>query len=373
MSAGDVAQFEVGDRVIDADADGSPTPAEVVEVTGETAADYHIDAINTTVAKANPGHPSDSPVIGIRFVRGDEPSGPTYHYPAARLEPISDDWEPPEKQPDGWHDRARIYGDHTIEVSAYIGLARELFTTPEATALDVAHGIGLRPGAEDLISNASEVLEGMCGPGRGPDPQPGPDLTDVDTRGECQYSRTDRYRPDTPGAICCWECSNLPNNRPEKYHVDNDAGPICTGADVPPWTLRAKLGDYIAIDGLAIPPETDVDAARLATEVGRLREAVGNNDDDTIRRKALRIAYRLTLEHVEEYNYGRARAILRDHDAEADLPILGDGSADRSDTHMKVTEYGDATPVPIGESDVFIFPLLQVAADAKDASEGESR
>ena len=74
-----------------------------------------------------------------------------------------------------------------------------------------------------------------------------------------------------------------------------------------------------------------------AQDIGRFRGAV-TDDGDTIRRRGIRIAYQLSLGHVEEYNDHRALAVLRDHDAAHDLPIIGDGSADPGDGDRTISE-----------------------------------
>jgi hypothetical protein len=53
--------------------------------------------------------------------------------------------------------------------------------------------------------------------------------------------------------------------------------------------------------------------------------ALRSGDDGRIRRAALRLAYRPHLDDVEDYNYQRALALLRDRGVAADLPIVGAG------------------------------------------------
>lgn len=289
-------ELEIGDRVIDADADGTPSAAEVVEVTDETADNYHIDAINTTVAKANPGHPADSPVIGIRFVRGDEPGGPTYHYPAARLESISDEWEPPETKSDAQREREAAIERHERKFEAFAAAVRYLARAPEHSAEWFAKHY---------------------------DPHTRPE-----TRGDCVHSREDSYRPNTPGAICCWEC-NGGGRRPDKFHVDDPVPPHAPcraeGSRDPTGTLYQWFHDKVAP---AIPVEQDIDRVPNPTYTGLRWDAVALSNADSVSRKraaVLRIAYEATIGGVldEDYNHSRTCAYLRDLDVDTDAVLPG--------------------------------------------------
>lgn len=280
--------FVVGDRVIDADADGSPSAAEVVEVTEETAAEYHIDAINTTVAKANPGHPGDSPVIGIQFVRGDDPSGPTYHYPASRLDPVSDDWEPPESKSDAQREREATIEQNRDAFEAFRHAAIHLAAFPE---------------------NSREYFERAYDPGMQPE-----------TRGGCRYTREDDYRPNDD-ALVCWEC-NGGGRRPRKLHAGDDVpydAPCRTEGFRSPYpTFKSWFGEEIMAGNEDPRLTREVEkAAEPNSDFSRLQWTARDltHDEESFRRSAVvRIAYEATIGGllVEDYNHSRACAYLRD-------------------------------------------------------------
>lgn len=100
------AALDLGEQVIDSE-DDTPSVAEVVEAPGTLASEHTIPAMGKTVAQANPEYPADDRVDGIRFVRDGEPPGPTYHYPASRLEQVGADWEPSDaaRKSDGRRER----------------------------------------------------------------------------------------------------------------------------------------------------------------------------------------------------------------------------------------------------------------------------
>ena len=63
----ETSDLDVGDRVIDRDAEGTPSPARVVDMPDETAEEYYIDAVGATVADLNDEYPSDSQVASVAF------------------------------------------------------------------------------------------------------------------------------------------------------------------------------------------------------------------------------------------------------------------------------------------------------------------
>jgi hypothetical protein len=86
----------IGVRVIDRDQpEGERTPARIVDAPGTRACEHEIAAIGKTVAEVNPDRYAGAAVLGIQFEDADgAPNGATYHYPAPRLEPVSEDWDP---------------------------------------------------------------------------------------------------------------------------------------------------------------------------------------------------------------------------------------------------------------------------------------
>lgn len=89
---GEEIPFEVGDRVVDRDAD-DPSPAQVVGLPDESAKNTVIEKLDQTVAEVNPDYPADDPVVAIKFVSpvDNRPEGTTYEYPASRLKPHTDE------------------------------------------------------------------------------------------------------------------------------------------------------------------------------------------------------------------------------------------------------------------------------------------
>lgn len=276
--------FEIGDRVIDADAD-SPSAAEVVDLPGTTADEHTIAAMGKTVAQANPDYPPDDPAVGIQFIRNGEPAGNTYHYPGSRLDLVSDDWEPPETKSDAQREREATIERHERKFEAFAAAVRYLARAPEHSAEWFAKHY---------------------------DPHTRPE-----TRGDCVHSREDSYRPNTPGAICCWEC-NGGDRRPDKFHVDDPVPPHAPcrakGARDPTGTLYQWFHDKVAP---AIPIEQDIDRVPNPTYTGLRWDAIALSNADSVSRKraaVLRIAYESTIGGLldEDYNHSRTCAYLRD-------------------------------------------------------------
>jgi hypothetical protein len=284
----------VGDRVIDVDQpEGERSAARVVDDPGTKASDHRIAAIGKTVAEANPDHPPEASVVAIQFEDDDgDLSGATYHYPATRLKPVSEEWDAPETVSKGRRERERIYGGHDENVSTYIWVLRRLLRHPARNA--------------DQIAAIARTI----------------DLS-PETRGGCRYTKDDTFRPEDRGAIVCWEC-NDGGRRPAKYQIDDSAGSTCEIGKVDQEVVEGLLAEWIEINQGGESPTLaadDYDLRDLRRDLHRLRSA----DDDSIRRGAIRIAYRLSLGGIEEYHHGRARALLRDRGVASELPIIGDG------------------------------------------------
>lgn len=284
-------ELDVGAQVVDTDpSNGGQSPARVVELADEPASDFVIDGLGKTVAAVNPEHPSDDQVVGIRFERQDgDPAGPTYHYPASRLRQVGDEWDPNPPKSDAKRERERAIEDHRRKFDAFAVAVRYLGRFPEYSAAWFANNY-----------NANVTPE---------------------TRGECRYSREDEYRPNIPGAICCWEC-NDGGRRPEKYRESDQvpAGAPCrTNERRDPSTALARWFREEVVPGntderLAEPVEKAIepngeysglkwDAKTLGSGAGRRRRAA-----------VLRIGYEATVGGAldEQYNHSRACAYLRD-------------------------------------------------------------
>src|SRR5699024_2421244 len=204
---------EVGDRAVDSNPKGAPSAMRVVDVPGTRADEYHIEAIGKTVAAVN-DCPADDPVIGIVFEgeQNDE-NATVYHYPLSRIEPISEDWEPPagSSRPSGRQEREEIFGEHSDAVDSFIADLRRALSEPEAAAKEILHMLAVDE--EVRVTNAEVVMVDMASPGaHAIRPRSGDDTPQ--TRGECRHSRNDKYRPEVDDAMCCWECSDRGHNRP---------------------------------------------------------------------------------------------------------------------------------------------------------------
>jgi hypothetical protein len=143
-----------------------------------------------------------------------------------------------------------------------------------------------------------------------------------DDRDECRFTRDDRYRPDDDAAIVCWQC-NGGGRRPMKYRTTDPPGEDCERGRIDAGAFAAVLDEW----GADPSPAGEVDVRDIEWDLARLRD----EDGDRVRLGAVRLAYRLSgLEASEEYNYGRATALLRDVGVAGDLPLL-DASGNRGE------------------------------------------
>jgi len=281
------SDLEAGERVIDVDQpDGDRSAARVVDVLGAKASDHRIEAIGKTVAEANPDHPSEASVVAIRFERANgEPAGAIYHYPATRLEAVSDEWEPAPTLTDGQRERQQLIDEHPEAVGRFTDVIAQLLRAPAGSADDLARPID----DADLSS---------------------------DDRGGCRFARDDRYRPDDDAAIVCWQC-NVGGSRPAKYRTGDPPGKECERARIDVGAFAPVLDEWGADVGGQ--PAGEVDVRDADRDLARLR----SEDDDRVRLGALRFAYRLAgLSVVDGYHHGRATALLRDLGVASELPLL---------------------------------------------------
>ena len=322
--------FDLDDRVVDIDQhEDQRSAGRVVDVPGATAAEQRVQGTGKTVADFNPDHPPDAPVVGIQFERaGGEIGGQTYHYPTTRLEPIDEDWEPTEAASKGQCERQQIIDDHPEAVAAFADAARDLFTDPAGAADRLSEDLTVGPPATEAVTNAEAIMADLAHPGeRTVEPETGEGTQTVETREECRYTRDDQYRPDDEDAIVCWECSTKPGNRPNKLQRDEPPGGHCVPTRGPsPWRVEQQVRESVDLSGLddAVRRSYDGRESYVLRDIAALR----SGEDDRIRRTALRLAYDAHLADVEDYNYSRALALLRDIGAAADLPIIGDGDGD---------------------------------------------
>lgn len=282
--------LDVGDRVIDRDASGTPSAARVVELADEAADEFYVPAINGTVASANPEYPRTDPVVGIKFERGSDgrQSGPTYHYPATRLEAVSNEWEAPEPKSKSQREREAVIEQHRDAFEAFRLAAEYLRDHPDETT-------------DYFVRNYDPTIR----------PQ---------TRGECSHSRDDSYRPNTPGAIVCWRC-NDGGRRPRKLLDDEvvpDSAPcIKLGSRDPTDVFRGWLREDVLTDVDPERRERQVEAATPNSAFDCLiseARGVGSDHIRTRRAAMLRIAYEATVGGLfdEEYNHSKTCAFLRD-------------------------------------------------------------
>jgi hypothetical protein len=286
--------LEIGDRVTDSnDAEHERSAARVVDVLGAKASDHRIEAIGKTVAEVNPDHPPEAAVVAIRFERATgKPGGATYHYPATRLEAVSDEWEPAPTLTEGQRERQQLIDENPEAIGRFADVVAQLLRAPAESADDLARAI-------DNV-----------------------DLS-PDDRDECRFTRDDRYRPDDDAAIVCWQC-NAGGQRPMKYRTTDPPGEDCERARIDAGAFAAVLDEW----GADPSPAGEVDVRDADRDCSRLQD----EDDDRVRLGALRLAYRLSgLEASEEYNYGRATALLRDVGIASELPLL-DASSNGGET-----------------------------------------
>lgn len=279
--------IEIGARVVDGDQpDSERSAARVVDVTGAKASDHRIAAIGKTVAEANPDHPPEAAVVAIRFERAtgeEEPAGTTYHYPATRLEAVSDEWEPAPTLTEGQRERQQLIDENHKAVARFADVVAQLLRAPAESADDLARAI------DDV------------------------DLS-PDDRDECRFTRDDRYRPDDDAAIVCWQC-NGGGRRPMKCRTTDPPGGDCEWERIDAGAFAAVLDEW----GADPSPAGELDVRDVEWDLARLRDET----DDRVRLGAVRLAYRLSgLEASEEYNYGRATALLRDVGIASELPLL---------------------------------------------------
>lgn len=332
MSELKAPDIEVGDRVVDANPKGAPSAMRIADVPGTRADEFYIAAIDKTVAKENSDYPADDPVVGVIYENDleaedaeqaarDGTDATVYHYPASRTKPVSEDWQPTvgARRSSGRREREETFGEHEDAVGRFVEDLRRALSEPEAVAEETLDMLAVNEAAG--VENAEHVMQDMTSPG-GNIVLPRPVDDPPQTRGECQYSQNDRYRPGDDDAMCCWECSNRSHNRPEKFERQDSAGEVCNRNDQSAWKLRDSVMKNIDLSGLpdGLRRTYDGDSRRLVRDISALR----SHEPDRIRKAALRMAYRPHLEDVEEYNYNRALALLRDRGVAAELPIIGD-------------------------------------------------
>ena len=347
MSALTTADMTLGDRVVDASPSGAPSPMRVVDLPETTAEEHYIEAIGQTVAKVNDDYPADDSVVGVVFessLRDDwsekspadakqaaeavRTSGnvTVYHFPASRTNPVSEDWQPTRgaSRSSSKRERAKTFEGHEGAVSMFVQDLRRALSEPEDAAGDLLDAMSVDAEVAG-VENAERVMIDMASPNANVVSPRSTDDTPR-TRGECGHSRNDKYRPENDNAMCCWECSNRPHNRPEKFERQDPAGTACSGKAQSPWKLRESVVKNIDLSGLpdGLQQTYGEDSRRLLRDITALR----SGDEDRIRKAALRLAYRPHLGAVEEYNYHRTVALLRDRGVAAELPIIGDNGGD---------------------------------------------
>ena len=333
----------IGTRVFETDPDDDDgetanlaAPMRATDLPDENADEFYIEAIHNTVWAVNRDCPKDDDVVGTAYESqmpnpANEPGEPgnatVYHYPTSKL--VSEGaLDLPMEIPiggfsSGKREREQVFGEHPDAVEGFIQDARRAFTEPADAAEDLLGLLAVGLPASETVLGAESVMADIASPGANQiDPKAQDD--DPETRGECQHSRDDSYRPEDDEAMCCWECSNRPHNRPEKFSTDDPAGPTCSQFGRDPWKLRNAVIKSVDLSGLPenVREAYDGDQRGLLSDIAALR----SDDEDDIRRAALRMAYRPHLGDVEEYNHNRTLALLRDHGAAQELPIIGDGS-----------------------------------------------
>jgi hypothetical protein len=348
-------EVELGDE--DGETANLAAPLRSADTPHENAGEFHIDAINQTVMEYT-GCPADDAVVGCAYESqmpdpANEPSEPgsatVYHYPASKL--VAEDalnlaMEIPIGGFDaGERERMEVFGKYSADLAAFERTARRIFENPETAAKELARAFTLDPAVLEQVANAEAVLDDYLQPGeREVEPEPGPsppksyirpvrETHTPDTRGDCRYTRNDKYRPEDDEAIVCWQCSDKPNNRPREFRADDAIGTtfnetcketVIVGQETQPRVLSRTVWDSARLDIDALPERLskeydDDDHWTIRGFIQRLR----SDDEDRIRKAALRVSYEATLSHVEDYNYGRAAALLRDCGVDTDALFPG--------------------------------------------------
>ena len=296
-NAESVYQFAIGDRVIDSD-DESPSAGRVVSVPDETAEEFQIDAIEKTVAQCNPEYPASDPVVGIAF--GDDGNGPTYHYPASRLQSVSENWEPEPSKTPAQREREETIEQNRDAFEAVDAAVRYLAQSPKQSAewFDQHYDPAIRP----------------------------------DTRGDCVHSREDRYHPNDPSAIVCWRC-NDGGRRPRKLRDDDpvpsDAPCQSQTSRDPSSTLKQWFGEEVVAGNedrrLTEEVEKSIKPNAEFAYLNRYAQQLRDEDDSRRRGAILRIAYETTVGGAldEDYNHSRTCAFLRDIGLDTDKLLPG--------------------------------------------------
>jgi hypothetical protein len=335
-------------------------PLRSVDTPDETAAKFYIDAINQTVMEYT-GCPKDDAVVGTAYESqmpdptnepGEAGSATVYHYPASKLVP-EDALDLQMEIPIGGFDasereRMEIFGDYPADLAAFERTARKAFANPNTVADELTGAFRLDPAIREQVANPEAVLDDYLQPGeREVEPEPGQsppksfvrpvkETRTPETRGDCRHTQNDTYRPEDDEAIVCWQCSDKPGNRPRKFRANDAIGTtfnetcketVIVGQEARPRVLSRAVRDSAQLDPDALPQRLGeaFDADDHWT-IRRFIQQLRSDDDDRIWKAALRVSYESTLPHVEEYNYGRAAALLRDCGVDTDALFPGDDS-----------------------------------------------
>ena len=162
----------------------------------------------------------------------------------------------------------------------------------------------------DYINNGDELREALKTEGKNTDVQPEITDTTPDTRADCKHSQDDKYRSDTEGAMCCWECSPDDTRKPAKFMADDDPVKQCKRRTLRGYQLKEKLLEHIEIVGNGVLADHFKDSEM---DVDRIHSSLLSADKR--RSRAISLAFKIAYPD-EDYNYQRAEALLRDLDAE---------------------------------------------------------
>lgn len=233
---------------------------------------------------------------------------------------------------DGQKEREQIIDENPEAVADFSGDVERITTAPGQIADEIVSGTGLGGDSHVWVSNAHEVLRDIL---EGNDTNP--TARPFEYRGNCRHAQDDSFRSDDDAAMCCWECSNRPNDRPEKFDRGDDPIAECDRR-LPGWKLEAMVEDDIDLSGFKGAIGDELSFHTIKRGIATLRA----DDEDEVRKFAIKWSYMKHLADIEDYHYQRAEAFLRDIDApNAEQNSTGEGGRRfEQEAHRTLERYG---------------------------------
>ena len=215
---------------------------------------------------------------------------------------------------DGQRERERIIEEHPEAVQDFADSVQEIIEEPKTRADWIVGNTTLTGTSSSRIKNRWEVLRDLL-----EDNDPSPKAKPIEYRGECCHARNDDYKPNDPAAKCCWECS--PGRRPKKFKARDEPLAQCSGG-MRSYQLENAVVEDIDLQYFAKPIQDEYSIYDLKRIIAGLQ----SDDGTEVRKAAIKWAYMTHMAEIEEYNYQRAEAFLRDIDApDAESHSTGEG------------------------------------------------